>query len=315
MRSALCSVAFALLPVFLAAATPAWKVDFGSGTNQLGISRPSGEAPEDPVYGPLSVRVHGGALWVADSVRGRLVCLPSGEKSVQVLALPEAPANTLLEDFSLDIPRNRVWIADAADGRILCLDLTSGAEVAQCRLPSGELFAQVKQIEAAPDGSLLVWDVGKGSLLRFSQNGTFHSQCSIEPAGFALDGDAWVHDLVASPLHGLIWRVRDSQGQEMRHVHVGLPDYQNPRIWGVTSSGALLVSVIPPGGFKGHLHLMTVLPTGAVARVRRFSPAPTMNRCVALAEDGSLWLVRADFRQATAGCLTVEKIGREGGRQ
>lgn len=309
-----CCFCLTLSSLFGREVPPSWRIPYGTAESAVGFTHPSKTNPEDPSFGPLSVRVHGKELWVADSVNGRILCFAADGSRQRILALADAPENTLIEDFSVDVANNRIWLADAADGQVVALDFHTGAKLVRCVLPGGRA-AQIKQIETGRDGSVLIWDLGKASLLRCAADGSLLNQWPIEPSGFAIDNEMQIHDLLANALHGLLWRVRDLHGKEVRHVHIGLPDYYNPRIWAVTSTGALLLSVIPPGGFKGHLHLMTVLPSGAIARVRRFAPALTMNRFVSLATDGSLWLCRADFTKAPQGFVGVERIGREGGRR
>lgn len=304
-----------LLPVHLLAADSGpWNVGLGNAADQAALSVPrAGEPHEDPVYGPLSFRVIRDLLWVADSVRGRLLAFRRSGALARIITIPAVPENTLLEDFCVDSFGGRVWVADAADGSIRSIDVATGREMARCS-PGNLRLAQVKQLEVDSRGNLFVWDLGQSTLVRFAPDGSLSGSLPVEISGFALDARDRIHDVVANPLHGLIWRIRNNQGRELEAVHLGLPDYLNPRIWGLTTDGALLLSVIPPGGFKGHLHLMTILPDGGIARIRRCSPPLAMNRFIDLASDGSLWLAQADFSGAPLRGLSIEKIGREGGR-
>ncbi len=291
-----------------------WSLAYGTGRDQVAFYNSTSPGfSEDAPYGPMAFRVVKDQLWVLDSVGGRILGVGSKNEIKTEVKITGLPQNVLLEDFALVTGSSgnpeTVWVADAAECSIRKLSLANGRELVKIGGNGNESgkFLQIGQLEVDRGGRLYVGDVGRQIIAVFTPYGELIREVTAQSSGFALDAAGNLHLLDYQEKYGYMHRVYSHKGQLLRALHIGMRNFQNPKIWGVNDQGGLLVSFVPENGFEGRLKLFEFAADATVLRRSELAPGRSMNRFVAVS-DKNLWLAEADFAVAPAGQFMVKSL-------
>lgn len=291
-----------------------WNLAYGSGRDQLAFYNATSKGfGEDAPYGPMAFRVVKDQLWVLDSVGGRLLALDSKGAVKKEIRIADLPENVLLEDFALVAGASgnleTAWVADASDCSIRKISLANGRGLVKMCGNGNESckFLQISQLETDRGGRLYVGDIGRQIVAVFTPYGELIREMPCQRSGFAIDAAGNMHQLDYHEKYGYIHRVYSHQGQLLRFLHLGMHQFQNPKIWGINERGSLLVSFVPENGFEGKLKLFEFSGDASVLRRVELPPVRSMNRFVALS-DQQLWLAEADFAAAPAGQFKIKSL-------
>jgi hypothetical protein len=309
-----------------APAGTAWELPYGAGKGQVGFLNHKVRQifEEASPLGPLAFRVFREQAWVLDSLQSRILVLDANGRLAQTIVIPGLASNTLLEDLALvpgpDGRVESVWIGDGADARLRRVRVADGtvmAEAGGAGDAPGQL-RQIHQIEASPAGEVWVGDLGRGRLIRFDGEGKWRCELPWSGSGFALHPHGGVSTLSFSEKVGYLWRTFNQEGRLQQVVHLGWADHLNPRIWGLTAEGGLIVSFVPPGGFRGWLRLVVFHPSGRSGVPLQVVPPLAMNRFLDFdpgpwpaASVPKGWLARGDFERAPEGRFVIERWPKE----
>lgn len=302
------------------AASPAWELKYGTAQGQVGYynSRVNPKLEEASPLGPMSFRLKGGDLWLADSIGGRLLWLGSGGALKAAMKLPGVGTDTLLEDLALvENQAGKVeaaWVADGADLIVRKISVPAGKELARIggRGQEPGLFAQIHQLEVGPTGRVYVGDFGRSVIAVFAPSGKLLREIPWERSGFAVDAEERLSTIVFVDGVGYVWNRYDPDGNLERATHLGLPALQNPRLWWLDRDDGITVSFIPAGGFRGVVTMHAFSADGAVLKKFNVRPPAGMNRFLARGEDGKLWCALADVNAAPRGTFKVISLAVEG---
>ncbi|MBU1107499.1 MAG: hypothetical protein KKB51_12585, partial [Candidatus Riflebacteria bacterium] len=226
-----------------------WNLAYGSDRDKVAFYNSTNPGfTEDAPYGPLSFRVLKDQLWVLDSLGGRVLSIDPKSAIKSEIKIAGLPKNALLEDFALVSGASgnpeTVWVADAADCVIRKLSLANSRELVKIGGNGNEpgKFLQINQLEVDRGGRLYVSDIGRQLIAVYTPYGELVRELPCQFSGFAIDRQSSLHILVYRENYGYLHRVYSHQGQLIKTVHIGMPNFQNPRIWGVNEQGGLLVS-------------------------------------------------------------------------
>ncbi|MFZ2958048.1 MAG: hypothetical protein WA705_14265 [Candidatus Ozemobacteraceae bacterium] len=326
LRRALSAVVFsatvtgtALFAASMTAST--WTLDYGKGSGQVSwlnaANQPNFQEPSP--LGPLSVRVHGDSLWVADSIAGRVLCIDQSGKPRHQIKIPGVASNTLLEDFALVQAPNgtieSIWVGDGADLVVRKIRVADGCEIARCGGLGGTpgLFTQIHQIEVGQSGHVYVGDFGRGIVAVFSADGKLLREQPWERSGFAVDSDDRLSLISWSTGTGYALRSYDSEGRLFDTIHLGHGTLQNPHLW-LRDEASAFVSFIPQGGYRGIVQVMQFGIHGQVLAKRSLRPPLGMHRYLNVSPDGVICRVQAEFERAPKGRFTVSPLSAGGDR-
>lgn len=308
------SVIVCFLAMAVASHAQQWSLPYGNDKEQVAFYNSTSPGfAEDAPYGPMSFRVVKDQLWVLDSVGGRVLGIGAKNEIKSEVKIAGLLKNALLEDFALVAGSSgnpeTVWVADAAECVIRKLSLANSRELIKIggngNAPGK--FLQVNQLEVDRGGRLYVGDIGRQVVAVFTPYGELVREMPCQLSGFAIDAQSNLHMLDYRENYGHLHRVYSQKGQLLKTLHIGMRNFQNPRIWGVNGQGGLLVSFMPDGEFKGRLKMFEFAGDASVLRRSEMAPGLSMNRFVAASEQ-HLWLAVADFAAAPAGQFSVKSI-------
>lgn len=302
------------------AASPAWELKYGAAQGQVGYynSKVNPKLEEASPLGPMSFRLSGGDLWLADSIGGRLLWLESGGALKATMKLPGVGTDTLLEDIALvKEPAGKVeaaWVADGADLFVRKISVPGGKELVRVGGRGHEpgLFTQIHQLEVGPTGRLYVGDFGRSVIAVFDPSGKLLREIRWERSGFAVDAEERLSTVVFIDGVGYVWHRYDADGNLEKATHLGLAALQNPRLWWLDPDGGITVSFIPAAGFRGVVVMHSFTADGALLKKFNVRPTPGMNRFLDRGEDGKLWSAVADMDAAPSGSFKIISLTAEG---
>jgi hypothetical protein len=296
-----------------------WQISYGKekGTVAVFNSKTDPKFAEDAPIGPMAFRVLQNQLWLLDSIGGKLIRYSEKGEAIFELKIQGLPENVLLEDFAL-VKGNSgspetVWVAEAADCAIRKISLANGKELVKIG-GSGNVagkFLQISQLETDYNGRLYAGDCGRNVISVFTAYGEPVREIAWQNSGFAIDSANALHILEYRENAGYFHVVYSQAGQPVSSRHVGLEKLQNPRIWGLSDKGELLVSFIPEGGFKGRLSLLKINSMGKIIDKTELVPPGNMNRFVDFSGD-SICFAEADFFAAPEGKFAVKSLNWDG---
>jgi hypothetical protein len=281
---------------------------FGSKTDQVGFQNATTNPDQEMLVplGPLSFRCHRQEIWVADSVKGRLLLLSSDgaiQKTLAVLPATDGP----LVDFAIHQAPNgdiiSFWVLAQGSQRVVQVSPTG--EVVHSfggRGPEAGKFLQLNRIEINASGTLFIGDKLKQNIACFSVDGQFLRERHWEWSGFCLTPAGYfcrlTWDETLKVNHLLI---EDHDGVVKTSKALDLPPHRNPKLWAVDQQGQALVSYIPAEGFKGSYGIRLCDSAGKPVKTSTMTPPLVMNRFLDTAPDGTLILGTGDFSKAPDG--------------
>ncbi len=289
---------------------PGWQIGYGQGPEQVSFANASNTPnfEEAAPFGPMAFRCHDGRLWLADSVRGRVLVFDGAGKLTGTLQLPQNATDTLLEDLAVTIDaagKTTVTVADAATRKIYRFAWPSGKLEAEFGTP--EQVVQVQQLEIDATDRTWVGDVGRGMLVVFDAAGKLVGERPWNRTGFVWAGGDRYYTILFAPGSGCHLVLNDLAGNVLSDRCLGMVRTQNPRLWAVDPDGTAWVTFIPPGGFRGELFLCGFDATGGLTAIGTVRP-PAMNRFIERTERHSFMVAAADFERAPEGVVRVSEL-------
>jgi hypothetical protein len=285
-----------------------WSISYGKDREAVAVynSNTAKDFTEDSPYGPMSIRIQRDALWVLDSVGGRLLSYDKKGKLKTAVQVPNLKEFKLLEDFAFTPTENAFWVANAEDRIVRKVDFLGKQllELDGNSAPNGG-FVQVNQMEVDSKGNLYVGDCGLGRLSVFNSNGVFLREMAWQNSGFALDSENRLHLIEYFENSGHFHKIYSSQGQLVSSSFIGFTACSNPRIW-KAEEDRIYATFIPVGGFKGFIKLYEIGANGQIARYQDIVPQGVMNRYVELVGD-EVYIPVANFFTAPKGNFFVKK--------
>lgn len=298
-----------------------WQVDFGRAPDQVHYynNKIDPQIQEAAPLGPMAFRIEGNSLWLADSIGGRMMVFGANGKLSYAFPVPRSPENTLLEDFAFlrnksGVPTS-VWVADGADCTVKLLSF-NGTLLSQIGGRGSEpgFFQQIHQLETDRFGRLYVGDYGKNTISIFNTQGKLEREIPWYCTGFALDRRGNLSTITFSQRIGHSWVVYSPSGQLIRSTHLGLPNCQNPRLWFQNNQNEILVSFVPPGGFRGLLNVYRFSAGGEKSGKFTIRPPQAMNRFFDTPDGRNFYIALADFNRAPKGKFLIRNLSSHGER-
>ncbi|MBQ2593934.1 MAG: hypothetical protein II567_11730 [Candidatus Riflebacteria bacterium] len=308
--SVLCAV---LLGVSSLCQAQTWTLEYGDKNEQFSYCNRwnTNEKYEGTPYGPMSFRVINNKLWILDSVAGRICCFDEKNTLLKNIVIPDLKGFKMLEDFALvgDNPDNpdAIWVANASDNIIRKISVANGKVLAQFggRGNTSGKFVQVKSLEVDAGGRLYVADVGRNKLSVFTSTGAFLRDYPWQSTGFVVDRYANLHMIHYREEGGYFYRIYSPKGQLTSNIHLGFLDYTNVCLHSVEKDGSLILTLVPPTGYKGKLDCIKINKFGDVIEKDSLIPSVAMNRYF-YSDNNKFYIAEADFEAAPVSKFIVK---------
>ncbi len=268
---------------------------------------------EDPTpTGPLSFRVVGDKIWVADSVGNKLMQFGKDGKFISEFSiLPEKTKPYELSKFNLPLLNSRIediapvldekgevvawWVAEICHNKLFKFS-PDGKKLAEIDSPD---LKQPYRIEVGKGGHIFVADKMARAIFTFDADGKFMNELNWEWSGMAVSGpkdtlyrlmydkEARRNILIASNLKGKVIR--------SRVIDYDIP--MNPILWWVDEEkGECVISFNQPK-FEGKFNILRVDLEGKVLGSGEM-PAPlVMNRYIDYS-NGNVFIGKGNFLNA-----------------
>lgn len=308
--SLLCAVMLSLSSLCQA---QTWTLEYGDKIEQFGYCNRwnTTEKYEGIPFGPMAFRVTNDKLWVLDSIMGRICCFDEKNKLLKNIVIPGLKGFKMLEDFALvgDDPANpdAIWVANASDNIIRKISVANGNVLAQFggrgNIPGK--FVQIKSLEVDAGGRLYVADVGSNKLSVFTSTGAFLRAYPWQATGFVVDRYANLHMIQYCEEAGYFYRIYSPKGQLTNSTHLGFLDYTNVCLHSLEKDGSLILTMIPPTGYKGKLDCIKINKFGDVIEKDSLIPSVAMNRYF-YSNNNKFYIAEADFESAPVSKFIVK---------
>ncbi len=305
----LSAVLFCLITLALSAQV---EVKFGTEPGEAGYFNQNNHPGVEEPYpvGPLSFRLAGSEIWVADSIGGKLVNFDKKKGYQSELHLVASPAEMLIEDFALtrdeDDKVTGFWLIDGLNNAVVNYSV-DGKKTGQIAY---DKFIQPFRIEIGRSGNIFVGDKGAQAIFTFNTRLEYIGSANWEWSGFAVAGpDDTLYRLFYASEEGKTFLVSQNlAGEILREVELALPDYLNPELWWVSDEKAQAVLTFTPAtGFAGTFILAVVDFDGEVQSMSEIKPPFVMNRFIDNEKD-EVWAGSADYTTAPKGCLSLNQF-------
>lgn len=278
-------------------------VEYGKGPGQAGyfnaINHPGEEEPY-PI-GPLSFRLDGEHIWVADSIGAKMLKLERSSKLINEFALVASPAECLIEDFALVKDASGVteslWIIDGINKKLLHFDVAGKklGEIAEAEM------VQPFRVEVGRAGHIFVADKAAQEIFLFDSSGKLISKTNWEWSGFAVEGEneTLFRLFFEKESERTMLVVQNFAGEITGEVALELPPHFNPELWWVDeTSEECLITFTPASGFEGKLTVVRVGFDGKVKASGELVPPYVMNRFIDRQNGNDVWIGVANFDEA-----------------
>ena len=276
--------------------------------------------------GPLSFRVVGDKIWIADSVRSKLmqfdksgkfisefITYPKGEKAfftekIKDEKLGETELPVLLrtiDDFAPVYDEKgelqAFWVADSCKN-IITKYSVDGNKINEVKHPE---FCQVSRIEVGKGGHIFVADKVAKAIFTFDAEGNLCNKQPWEWSGFAVSG-------IDDTLYRLMYNNETRQnyisistvdGKEIQGAPIQTYMF-DPRLWWIDESKGECVITYSPAEFKGNYYIIRVGLNGQVIADGEM-PAPIiMNRYIDC-NNGEVYIGKGNYFKAPEGSFGV----------
>jgi hypothetical protein len=283
-----------------------WEIKFGKAQSEVGYVNPP-PGPEDFPLGPHSFRIINGKLWLADSVRGRIISFSDGKTVASEIKVPGLTEPFFIDDFAVQMVKDTpvsIWVAERFSGQLIRV-APDGKELARIKNPG---LAQLDDLGVDSSGQLYVGDFGKSILAVFSSDGKKLRQIPWQMSGLAVDKSDCLHTINFNEGTGHQHVVYDAAGKELTRIEIGFEDMQNPRLWQVNELGEIFVSFIPQSGDPTKNILVTITDKGIITNKISFTNPYYIGRYLMVSEK-DCYLVKADYLNAPARSISIAKVG------
>ena len=307
MKAFLFFLAIIVSLVLTSPAFAAWDLKLGPASNELGfVNPPSG--PEDFPLGPHSFRLAHGELWVADSVKGRILKIGKKAEVLTEIKVPGLKEPFFLDDFAIQFNGEEVialWVAERFSTELIKVS-PDGKELVRVK-NSG--LAQLDELGVDSKGQLYVGDFGKSLLATFSPDGKKLREIPWQMSGFAVDNKDNLHMIRYDEETAHQHLVIDANGKETGRTRIGFAEMQNPRLWQVNDEGDIFVSFVPQSGNPTKNVLVTISQKGLILKKIAYTNPYYIGRYL-MVENNDCLLVKADYLKAPKLSITVAPAGK-----
>ncbi len=299
----------ALMIMALSLCLPAqasWEIKFGKADSEVGYVNPP-PGPEDFPLGPHSFRIINDELWLADSVKGRLLSFSKKGKLNNSVSIPGFNQGAFIDDFAAQIKDGNIeafWACERFGNELVRFS-PSGKELARVKNTG---LVQLDQLAADSSGQLYVGDYGKGMLAVFSSDGQKIREMKWQMSGFAVDSSDRLHTISYDDSTGHLHLIFDNSGKEVGRNVIGFKDMQNPRLWQVSKNNDIFVSFLPQSGDPSKNVLVTITEKGLILKKINYTNPYYIGRYL-MVDDKDCWVVKTDFLKAPKGSIKIQKTG------
>lgn len=283
-----------------------WEIKFGKAANEVGyVNPPAG--PEDFPLGPHSFRVISGNLWLADSVKGRVLSFAPDGQLASEIKIPGLTEPFFIDDFAIQVQNDEAvsaWVAERFSGHLIKIS-AEGKELLRIKNTG---LAQLDELAVDSNGQLYVGDYGKSLLTAFSSEGKKLWQRPWQMSGLATDASDNLHMIHFNEGTGHQHLTINSAGKEISRIEIGFAEMQNPRLWQVNEQGEIFVSFVPQSGDPTKNILATITAKGTILNKINFTNPYYIGRYLMI-KDKDCYLVKTDFLKAPGTSIKIEKAG------
>lgn len=276
--------------------------------------------------GPLSFRVTGENVWVADSVRSKLMqfdktgkfisefnTYPKSDKAfftekVKDEKLGETELPVLLrtiDDFAPVYDEKgkleSFWVADSCKNTLTQYTV-DGTKINEFKHPE---FGQISRIEVGKGGHIFVADKVAQAIFTFDGEGNFCNKQPWEWSGFAVSGsdDVLYRIMYDRDLRQNVLTISTVDGKSIKGAPIQA-DMFDPRLWWVDESKGECVITYSPAEFKGNYYILRVGLNGQLVADGEM-PAPIiMNRYIDRYND-EVFIGKGNYFKAPEGNFGV----------
>lgn len=261
--------------------------------------------------GPLSFRLDGEHIWVADSVGIKMLKLTRNSEIVSEFSVKGEAEARMIEDFALvkneESQTVSIWFIDAMFN-ILVNYSVSGEELGV--IASDELI-QPSFIEVSSSGHIYVADKAAQAILIFNANGEFVTRANWEWSGMAISASSdMFYRLFYEPESENSFLVaQDLNDEILAEIEVKLPPHTNPELWMVDEEKQeMLITCTPITGFAGTFIVLRCGFDGEIKGQSTIAPPFVMNRYIDMQSFEDAWIGVANYEKAPEGAFRLEPV-------
>lgn len=287
-------------------------LSYGTGEGLVGYYNNNNhpKAQEPYPIGPLSFRLDGSYIWVADSIGAKIIKLSrSSEHIAEFSLINEEVESTIIEDFALekDTENNTtsLWFIDGIKNRILHYS-TDGELL---HIVEHEKLIQPFGIEVGISGNLFVSDKAASSILVFNTSLELISSLNWEWSGFSIGkrSETLYRLFFMDESQSTYLVASDFTGKILFEVELDLPQHFNPVLWKVDEElRELLLTYTLPSGFEGTFVITRLGFDGITIASDDFAPPYFMNRFLDLETFDDGWKGVANYEKAPDGLFKLQ---------
>lgn len=276
---------------------------------------------EEPLpYGPLSFRLVGDNIWVADTVGGKLMQLtkggslvsefsicPSGTKAYEIDQYGMPNSKVFIEDMAPIYGEygdlKAWWILESQNNKALKYSV-DGQKLAEI---DGSDFAQPTRIEIGRSGNIFIADMGKKAIFTYDAQGNFLNKQNWEWSGMAIAGydDKLYRLMYMGEEHKNMLVCTNLSGKVVKTKLLDIENMVNPKLWWVDEdSSECVITYTPATGHKGSYNIVRVGLDGKVKASGQLTSPFAMNRFIDNL-DGEVYVGKCDFSVAPDGKFEV----------
>lgn len=273
--------------------------------------------------GPLSFRVIGDNVWVADSVGNKLMQFGKDSKLISEFSvLPkDTPAykiektedndslpilNMIIDDFAPVYNEKGEleawWVADSCKNKLVKFSV-DGKLIGEITNPD---FGQLYRVEVGQGGHIFVADKVAASIFVYDSDGNLLSKQNWEWSGMAVSGadDVLYRLMYDNEAKKNVLVISTVDGKVVSGKPLDVVGMFNPKLWWVDESIGEYVITYSPAEFKGFYNIVRVGFDGTV-KASGEVPAPIiMNRFIEKGANG-VFIGKGNFFEAPNGNFEV----------
>ena len=282
---------------------------------------------DDPApTGPLSFRVIGENVWVADSVRSKLMQFDKSGKFISEFGVfpkdektffTEDVKNEKGEDIKLPVLLHTVddfapvfdkdgkvaafWVVDSCKSSVVKVDL-EGKKLDEITDPD---FGQVSRIEIGKGGHIFIADKMAKAIFTFDADGSLLNKQAWDWNGFAVAGaeDNLYRLMYDNEAHKNVLVVSRVDGKTISGKLVA-QDMFNPQVWWVDEEKGEVVVTYSPAEFKGTYNIVRINLDGKTVAAGEVTAAIPMNRFIDN-NNGEVFVGKGNYFTAPEGAFEV----------
>lgn len=297
-------------------------VPYGDGSGQVSFinSVKYPKIEEATPFGPLSFKLVGDNIWVANSIAGKLLCFNKQGKLVSEAAvMPDAlkklipPGDKypllqiLIEDmapvFNSEGKLTSWWVTDSVKNEVINIDL-KGKRLAVIK---DKEFVQLFGIKCTASGYKFVSDKGAGEIFVFNEKNERVSALNWEWSDFAVDENNNIYRLFYDGEQQKSMLVFSNfLGEVICTTRVEIENALDPRLWWVNpETGEAVITYLANGEYKGEYDIARINADGTVAATGKIEAPIAINFFIDTIDYKNVWHCKANYSVAPKGTLDI----------